>query len=335
MYTHPAYKDLIGLGPFQPVIDEHGSHVNVILVNRMFLEEQHEVLFHKYKNDILFLGIMSFEAFPYPSPNPYSVQFPHDKYLDMFPGWLNMYREDSSSTTPMFGPNVKVLQMSQSDFSLPEIQYDEEVEQGLHEKKYDFTYSMSDLDLSTGGQCNSWGSHAKNWTFVRDYALDVMCGELNMTGVLLVTKDFSGKTCDIPPSCHGKMIQTTFLPQNQVYNYMRQSRFLFLPQIYDASPRVATQALTFNIPLLMNKNIVGGWKYINENTGEFFHDITDLRDSIHRLYSNMDNYKPRDYVLNNYGNQNAGKKLHEFITANFNDRVDLPPESELLIPVFN
>lgn len=36
--------------------------------------------------------------------------------------------------------HVKILQMSQSDFGLPDVQYEKEVGNGLHEKQYDFAY---------------------------------------------------------------------------------------------------------------------------------------------------------------------------------------------------
>jgi len=38
-----------------------------------------------------------------------------------------------------------VIQMSHSDFSVLEIDYDVEVAQGKHEKKYDFIYAMTTI----------------------------------------------------------------------------------------------------------------------------------------------------------------------------------------------
>lgn len=327
-HTHPAYEQLVKLPPFQPVHNENGENVNIIMVRSAFSDKAFEELYHRFKKDILFLGVMSYEAFPFPSPNPRSFQYPRDKYLGMFPGWLNMYRDN------LLPANVKVLNMSQSDFTLPDIDYEEEVAVGQHLKRFDFAYVMSDLNTTTG-ECDSWGAYAKNWSFVRDYALDILCGELDMTGVLMVTKDAkSGKSCDIPPACRGKVVQTPFLPQAQVFDYMRQSRFLFLPQVWDASPLVATQALTLNVPLVVNKNIVGGWKYVNNKTGMFFHDHSDLRDSVEHLMANLDQYEPRKHVLEKYGDKNAGVKLRKFVEENFGDRVKLPP-GDLLIPAFN
>ena len=139
----------------------------------------------------------------------------------------------------------------------------------------------------------------------------------------------------IPPSCKGKILQTTGLPQDKAFDYIRQSRFLFLPQVWDASPRMAVEAMTMNVPLLMNWPIIGGWKYIvSGRTGEFFHDHLDLRQSVEHLMANLDGYEPRKYVLEHYGEENAGTKLRKFIEENFGDRVALPP-SILLIPIVN
>jgi hypothetical protein len=55
------------------------------------------------------------------------------------------------------------------------------------------------------------------------------------------------KACTIPKSCDGLITQTKFLDQNQFFNYLSQSRFSFLPQIHDASPRVSTQALALDV----------------------------------------------------------------------------------------
>ena len=49
---------------------------------------------------------------------------------------------------------------------------------------------------------------------------------------------------------------------------------------------IATQALAHDVPLLMNKHISGGWKYINELTGEFFTDMSDFRQQLEKILRN-------------------------------------------------
>ena len=201
-------------------------------------------------------------------------------------------------------------------------------------KRWDFTFSGTDQDVDQ--DCVGWSSFAKNWTFALE-ALEVMCSpEFNLTGVLVATKNKPAtKACWIPDSCKGKMLQTTFLPnQTEFFEYAKSSHFVFLPQIYDASPRVSTQALSLNVPVLMNRNIVGGWKYLNEETGEFFHDMSDFKKSLRRIVdrSRKGLYHPRDWIESHAGTKIAGNKFRRFVEENFADRVRFPKGSKLLIP---
>ena len=103
----------------------------------------------------------------------------------------------------------------------------------------------------------------------------------------------------------------------------------------------------------MNAYISGGWKYLNEKTGEFFHDLnTDFRDSLSKILKNSDiekHYEPRKWVTEcvhtecvfrqsdfccfsplrhesslvcvasnrRYGNQHSCKKLYSFVATEF------------------
>lgn len=116
-----------------------------------------------------------------------------------------------------------------------------------------------------------------------------------------------------------------------------KSRFAFLPQVCDASPRVSTQALSMNVPLLMNRNIMGGWKYLRPGeTGEFFHDISDFKESLRRMLDNVRRqnspYKPLEFVNNNYGSFKSGKRLFEFVKSNWGDKIVFPKGTQILVP---
>jgi hypothetical protein len=162
-----------------------------------------------------------------------------------------------------------------------------------------------------------------------------MCREYNFKGVLVgTTNEETGKPCSIPKVCEGKMLQTTYIEQEKFFEYAKRSKFSFLPQVYDASPRVATQALTMDLPVLMNRNIAGGWKYVNKQTGEFFNDMSDFRSSLDRLMANIDagQYSPRKWVFEHYGKERAGLRLMGFIEQHFSDRVTLPTGTKWLYP---
>lgn len=112
---------------------------------------------------------------------------------------------------------------------------------------------------------------------------------------------------------------------------------MFLPQICDASPRVSTQALSMNVPLLMNKNILGGWKYLKPGeTGEFFHDMSDFETSLRKILANtrdkVKEYKPLEFVEKTYGNARSGKRFLEFVQEHFADRVNIPVGTTQLLP---
>ncbi len=53
-------------------------------------------------------------------------------------------------------------------------------------------------------------------------ALEVMCSsEFNVTGVLVANKNKADTmACTIPEICHGKILQTTFLNQDEFFGYI-------------------------------------------------------------------------------------------------------------------
>ena len=70
---------------------------------------------------------------------------------------------------------------------------------------------------------------------------------------------------------------------------------------------------------LVNYNILGGWKYVNEHTGELFHNIDDFEQSLQKLLNNYDNYDPHTYFTNNYGNEHTGVELRDFLLQHLNN----------------
>ena len=334
-HIHPDYFRIIERYAFQPVINNNGEYVNVIMVRAPFRDNNDEELYHFYKDEILFLGISSFESFPLTSPNPYSAKYESEYYLNMFPGFLHMMHQPEE----YFPSSVKQILMSQSDFNLDDpYNFGQQRHQGNDDEEiiYDFVYSGGDQDVET--DCVGWASYNKNFSFVRE-ALEVMCSdEFNVTGVLVANKNKADtKACTIPSSCAGKIVQTKFLDQRQFFAYLSKARWAFLPQICDASPRVSTQALSMGKPLFLNRNIMGGWKYLLPGvTGEEFNDIHDFKAQLRKILDNTRGknspYKPLEFVRENYGNEVAGRKLLEFVVSNWGDRIDMPDGTRYLVP---
>lgn len=120
-------------------MNQKKEYVNIILVRAPFRGRDDEDLYNFYKDDILFLGISSFESFPLKSCNPHSGKYESDYYLKMFPGFLHMMHEPEKH----FPQEVKTVLMSQSDFMLDDARRFGERQKDV-EKVYDFVYSGGD-----------------------------------------------------------------------------------------------------------------------------------------------------------------------------------------------
>lgn len=62
-----------------------------------------------------------------------------------------------------------------------------------------------------------------------------------------------------------------------------RTKVLFVPNRADASPKILTQALTANTAILVNKDIIGGWNYVNNQTGSFFSNENDVVNELKNL----------------------------------------------------
>ena len=116
------------------------------------------------------------------------------------------------------------------------------------------------------------------------------------------------------------------LKYGELQKMYSKCKFIFVPNEKDASPRVLTEALASNIACLVNRNILGGWKYVNDKTGEFFTDEKDISPALDKLLYGLSNakYEPRKYFVNNYSVENSGKRLKEFLYKHWGDRITTP-----------
>lgn len=79
MELHKEYRNLLKYYPFQQVMTQRGRMVNIMLVRSPLRSQNQYELYQKYKDEILFLGISSFEDYPKPPVNPYSAVYPAGK----------------------------------------------------------------------------------------------------------------------------------------------------------------------------------------------------------------------------------------------------------------
>ena len=116
----------------------------------------------------------------------------------------------------------------------------------------------------------------------------------------------------------------------------QKSKFIFLPNEKDASPRVLAEAMATDIPCFINEKILGGWKYVNDKTGQFFTE-DNIERPLKKFLNNLNNnkFKPRDFFINNYSVENSGKRLKDFVYNHYSDRINIPKDKvEYLTPEF-
>ena len=71
-------------------------------------------------------------------------------------------------------------------------------------------------------------------------------------------------------------------------------------------------------------------------TGEFFHDMSDFKESLRRILDNTRGddspYKPLEFIQNNYGNPRSGERLLDFVKKHWGDRIKFPNGTKYIIP---
>jgi hypothetical protein len=65
------------------------------------------------------------------------------------------------------------------------------------------------------------------------------------------------------------------------------------------------------VPVLLNRGIICGSKYITEETGQLFSDEHDLRWAIEKLISKTEQINPQNWWANHYGKKQSGKILRD------------------------
>lgn len=309
---------------YQVGSDGTETPTNILFITHPFSkDETSEIYNSKITEGFRFIGMTSYSEFPGRISNPHDRFSDKDdmawkfNYNNMVDGWCHCFREPNIH----IAPGKPRLLLSESDFANSEIH---KPDPGA-KPEYDFLYvCLKDNDKCTEG----WQSYNRNWQMAKRM-LGIMCEEFGLRGLLI------GRiNCEIPSGCHNLMEMTDFQDYNKfILNYSK-CKFLFVPNITDASPRVVTEAMCYNLPVFMNVDILGGWKYIVPGTtGEFFaNNVEDFAQSLRNFLEGLEDgmYTPRDFFTTNYGARNSGRKLLEFVRDIYGNKSF--PEADYLKP---
>jgi hypothetical protein len=118
--------------------------------------------------------------------------------------------------------------------------------------------------------------------------------------------------------------------ENEYIQYLKESKYGIWIDAHESQGFALEEALSCNVPLLvwnirsMNQEYgknhpdipattIPYWDY---RCGEYFFDIHEFQETINRFIANLDNYRPREFVLENLSIDVCEKKFLECITAN-------------------
>ena len=289
--------------PFKNLYDDRGKRLNVILLAAPFRSEEDEQKYLQYhRQGLFFCGISSYLDFPNPISNPYEDRFHVERnhsYPDMTQGWIHCFRKPGYTEPFRHLPHILLTEADLKDVDAIPVR--------PVEKEYDFLYCC----LDDNDQCSpGWQSHNRNWELAKR-CLEVMCRDFHLRGILI-----GRKNCEFSDRCDGIVKVLPFLPHHQFLDELRKCRFLFVPNITDASPRVISDAITLDVPVLVNRDILGGWhNVIPSITGEFFTNEQDIVLAIKALQRG--GYTPRQWYAQHRGKKHSGKQLAEFLIHTF------------------
>jgi len=288
---------------------------NIVFITHSFTRDDCETNYNEYKKKgIHFLGLSSYSEFPGPISNPHdALHDPKHKaytydYFELTRGWCTVFREENNKKWIKEG--FPRIQIAESDFC----NYETHLPDPNVKKEYDFIYvCLKDNDKCTDG----WQSTIRSFPQAKKF-MDLMCKKYKLKGLLI------GRIgCEMPKNCHQLMELTDFQEYSTFIKNFNKCRFIFIPNYAEASCRVCTEAMCFNLPVLMNTNILGGWNYINDKTGEFFdtNNIDTFEPILDKFIKKLNNneYTPREWFIKNYGKYNSGKKLLDFVKSVFKE----------------
>lgn len=289
--------------PFRYFLDKDDKLLPVVAVCAFFRTEEAKQKYFEYiKNGIHVFGITAYKTFPKKiNDKTGDSETIHDTfdYLGNIKNWLCCFKDPQVYG---FTSQHNILNMSESDFYNAEKEY-ETIQS--NEKKYDFIYSC----LKDDNHCplDGWNAVNRNFQLAKK-CFKIMIHEYGMRGLVV------GRVgCGLEKEYGNKIEVTDMLDFHEFQEKLRESRFLFVPNVYDASPRIISEALIKNVPVLMNQHIVCGSKYINYETGEFFRDDYDIRLSLDALLSKINKISPAKWWYDNYSTDKCERKLRDFL----------------------
>lgn len=295
--------------PFRYFTDMNNNILPFVAVTGPFRDDKSKNRYYEYKKKgIHIFGITAYKSFPNnklfgKEEGEYERNDDFD-YVGNIKDWLCCFKNKEHYG---FSHKNNIIDMSESDFYNAE-----DDKQSI--KKYDFIYICNKDNDSC--PLNGWNAINRNFELALK-CFPILCNEFQLKGLVV------GRVgCGLEKEYGNKLEVVDWLDWHVLQEKMNESKILFVPNIYDASPRVIAECITKNLPVLMNRHILCGSKYINYETGEFFSDEIDLKTALTNLQNRIYKISPKNWWLNNYSQEKSQKNLHKFLADAFPGELD-------------
>jgi hypothetical protein len=249
-------------------------------------------------------------------------------------GWSNNVKAicHPFKTTSMFPNNIDLHLFSESDFCDP--MWMPDIKLLANRSDYEYDFFCYTIDSGQGVRCK--GAYALPLIFQ-------VAKESGMNGLLLDYYPKFPRPACLEPEGRDKQVREVrsllkkmdnikiergWFDQTKINNLMNRCKFVIFPNTNDASPRTIPETLLRGKPILVNKNILGGWKYVKENNGQLFDCASDYEqfnknrdfyyEEIKRSLIAMKERKDDSKIVNRsfldeYGFERSSKRLAKII----------------------
>lgn len=267
--------------PFLLVLDTHYQHVGWALLNGPIItHSQQEQFAELRRSGVRLAGMSSYSTFPLPQAGD-----PLD-YESLCEVWCHCFRDPERFLTTAI-PRALI---SVSDFT----DYHRISPETVRPENTGETF-----DFVCAGAIEPWKRDIKNWKLAAR-CIPLICREMGFRCLVI-----GAPTVDFP-AFSGVQFSPP-LPWKEFLSRLATAQFLFVPNELDASPRLLAEALCLDVPLVVNRNILGGWKYVNRFTGTFFESEHLVLAAVRSCLTQA--LAPRDWFRASYGPYHASNQL--------------------------
>jgi hypothetical protein len=266
--------------PFEPVRDRDGRASGwIVLHGPIVMPEQHAQFADLRRRGARFVGMTSYRDFPRADPRDGL------DYEAVCEAWCHCFREPQRHFMQT-APRALVSASDFTDWAW--------VERNAISAKPTYPH-----ELVYVGAVEPWQYQAKNWPLAAR-CLPRLCRAFGVRALVIGKADAA-----FPPQPGISFHQA--LPWPALLATLARARLLFVPNAIDPSPRIVAEALCLNLPVLIQRRILGGWKYINRYTGTFFDDEHDVVAAAAELLASA--VAPCEWFRGNFGPESSSRRL--------------------------